>query len=151
MNDIVYGGDIMLFIVASGGTVKPLAYSTSANFSFKMDTREISSKDSTGDFKNFAAGKFEWSCTTDGLLAFEVSGTTNSANDIFTLMLNKSVVDVQLGFKSGTAPSWVVQTGKYKYIGKALIESFDISANDNDNATYSISLKGVSNITQSKA
>lgn len=144
---LIYGGDLMLFM-ATGATVMPLAFSTSAKLSISMDTREISSKDSTGDFKNYAAGKFGWSVSTDGLVNYTSTGNTNSVNELYTMMINKQLVSIAFASKTGTSPSWTVDTSKTRYTGQALITSIDLNAGDNDNATYSINLQGTGALIQ---
>lgn len=144
---LVYGGDLMLF-ASSGATVAPLAFSQSAKLSISMDTREISSKDSTGDFKDYASGKFGWTVSSDALVNFAATGTTNSVDDLYTMMINKTLVNIAFGQKTGTSPSWTVNTNKKRYTGQAYITSIDLNASDNDNATYSINLQGTGALVQ---
>ena len=146
---LVYGGDLMLFL-ATGATVMALAFSTSAKLAISMDTREISSKDSTGDFKDYAAGKFGWTVSSDALVNYSSTGNTNSVDELYTMMISKSLVNIAFASKAGTStsPSWTVSTTSKKYTGQAYITSIDLNASDNDNATYSINLQGTGALVQ---
>ena len=139
---IVYGGNMMLF-VGSGATKNPLAFSQSAKLSISMKSRDISSKDS-GLWGEKASGKFEWNCSTDGLLSFSVSGSTSSIDIVYNLFLAGQPVNVVFAQKTGTSPFHTVDATKKNFSGLAMISSIDMTAGDNDNATYSISLEGAS-------
>lgn len=138
---LVYGGDLMLF-AHTGATVQPLAFSTSAKLSVSMKTREISSKDSVGDFTEYSTGKFDWNVSSDALVNFVSTGTTNSVDELYTFMINKELLNIAFGSKTGTSPSWTVSSSVKKFTGTAYITSIDINAGDNDNATYSITMQG---------
>lgn len=134
---IVYGGDMMLFLGD-----EPLAFSTSAELSMNMDTREISSKDS-GNYKNYKAGRYGWEASTDGLAAFELTGNSNGLDDVFASYTGGTAVDFAFASKTGTSPAHTVDASKTNFTGSVLITSMTISASDGDNATYSVSLIGL--------
>jgi predicted secreted protein len=143
---IVYGGSMMLFIT-SGATKMPVAFSTSAKLDLTLDIREISSKDS-GIWKEKAAGKWDWNASTEGLMAFSlITGTTMDIDDLFTLMIARDPVTLSFGITSGSTPSWSLDTSKKYFGGSAIITSLSLNAPDNDNATYSITLEGASELT----
>ena len=137
---LVYGGDMMLF-VGSGTTKQPLAFSQSAKLSVSMKTREISSKDS-GNWTEKANGKYDWNASTDGLLAFAVTGNTTSMDAIYNLFLAGTAINVVFASKTGTSPIWTVDAAKKNFSGLGVISSIDNNAGDNDTATYSISIEG---------
>ena len=137
---LVYGGDLMLF-ANSGTSVQPLAFSTSAKLSVSMKTRDVSSKDS-GDFLEKAAGKFEWSVSSDQLLNWSTTGTTQSADEVYNYFICKKLMNVQFGSKTGTSPSYTVSGTAKKFTGCAYITSYDINSGDGETATYSINLEG---------
>lgn len=142
---LVYGGDLMLFV---GSTKTPLAFSKDAKLTISMKEREISSKDSGMD-SEFLGGKREWSASTDCLLAFSLSGSTTSMDAVYTLFLAGLPIDLAFGSKTGTSPAWSLDiiAGKKSFSGKALITGLDITASENDTASYSISLKGTGPLT----
>lgn len=143
---ILYGGDLMIFI-GTGATTEPFAFSTSAKLDISLKTLEISSKDS-GYWTSIAAGKFTWNISTDGLMSYTLtSGNTNSVDELWTMMLTRTVVNVVFAAKTGTSPSWTIDSSKKKFSGTALITSLSLNANDNEMATYSITLEGSEELT----
>lgn len=147
--DLNYGGDLILFI-STGCTstdVQPIAYSTSATLNVTVATREVSSKDSAGDFVENLAAKIAWDLSTDGLTAYELTGNTRSVDELFGYMIARVPVYVAFAGKTGTAPSWTVDTDVVEFTGYALITSLSIVASDNENSTYSITLVGSSALT----
>jgi len=147
-NFLSYGGDLMLF-THSGATVQALAFSTSAKLSISMKTREVTSKDSTGDFAEKLPGKFDWNVSSDQLLNFSSTGTTNSMDEVYNYFINKKLMNISFASKTGTSPSWTVDSGKKKFTGTAYITALDINAPDNDQATYSIQMEGTGVLTLS--
>jgi len=144
--NIVYGGDLMLFI-NSGATVQPIGFSTSAKLSVTMKTREITSKDSVGDFAELTTGKFSWNISTDSLVNYTSTGTTMSTEEIYQNMYNKKLMNISFGVKTGSSPSWTVDSSKKRFTGTGYITSFDLNASDGDNSTSSITIDGTSVLT----
>lgn len=140
-----YGGDLMLF-ANSGSTVQPLAFSTSAKLSISNKTRDVGSKDS-GDWAEKMAGKFEWNVSSDQLLNFSSTGTTQSMDEVFSYFVNKKIMNISFGHKTGTSPSYTVDGSKKKFTGTAYISSLDINAGDGETATYSIQMEGTGPLT----
>ena len=141
MSNVVYGGDLMLFI-GSGTTKQPLAYSTTAKLSVSAKTRETASKDDTGKFAKKAIGKYDWNCSTDGLLSWETTTGTNYMDDVYALFLAGEEINIVFGSKTGTTPAWTVDATAKSFTGKGLITAVDLNASDGDNATYSITIEG---------
>jgi len=142
---IVYGGSLMLFI-GTGSTLTPLAFATSAKFDLTLDIREISSKDS-GIWKEKAAGKWDSKASADGLVAYELTGSTNGIDDLFSYMIARQPVHFSFAIASGSTPSWSPDTSQTYLSGDMIISSLNLTANDNDTATYSVTLEGASAIT----
>ena len=144
-NQIVYGGEIMIFLNPTGTTSNgsyPAAFSTSAKLTVNLGTREISSKDS-GDWKEFAGAKFEWDANSEHLMSLAgLTGNTLSTKQVYTAFLTKTPIFLAMASTTGTSPSWTMASSKINLSGAALITSMDLNVSDNDNATYSISLKG---------
>lgn len=135
-----YGGDLMLF-AHSGASVQPLAFSTSSKLTVNLATREISSRDS-GNWKESAAGKLDWSVSSDSLLSFSATGTTQSFEELYNYQINRCPVNIAFAHKTGTSPSWTVDSSKKKFTGCGFITSLDVNSQDNDNATYSVNIIG---------
>ena len=143
-SSLVYGGDLMLFM-SSGATKTPLAFSTSAKLSISLGTKDASNKDS-GYFSEKIGGRFDWNMSTDGLLSYTVSGSTNTMDEVYALMLTRTPVNVAFAIRTGTSPSWTIDATKKQFTGTAIITGLDINA-DNDSATWSIKLDGTSTLT----
>jgi predicted secreted protein len=144
-NKIVYGGTMMI-LVTSGSTRLPVGFSTSAKLDLTLDVREISSKDS-GNWKEKAAGKWDWNASTEGLTAYALTATTWDVSDLYTIMLDRQPVTVTFGIVSGSTPSWQLDTSSKYFSGTALVTSFSLNAPDGDNATYSITLEGTGQLS----
>lgn len=136
---IVYGGNMMLFI-SSGATKLPLAFSTSTKLSISTKTRDLSNRDSS-NWTEKAAGRFDWNCSSDGLMGFDVSGSTG-VETLFALMNAGLPVNVAYASKTGTSPTYTVDATKKNFTGTAIIVSLDLNTADADTGTYSISLEG---------
>ena len=142
---IVYGGNLMLF-VGSGVTKKPLAFSQNAKLGVNMKTREISSKDSSGSWTDKAAGKYDWNASTDGLLAFTLSGATSGMDEIYNLFVAGLPINMVFAQKTGTTPFFTIDATKKNFTGTALITSIEMSAPETESATYSINLEGTGSL-----
>ena len=137
---LIYGGDLMLFM-KSGSTLTPIAFSSSAKLSVSMKTREISSKDS-GLYTEKMGGKFDWNCSTDGLLNYGPSGSTFGIDALYTMFQAQSGISMSFAVKTGSTPSWTVDATKKSFSGTCYITSFELNASDGETATYSISCEG---------
>ena len=120
---VVKGTD---FLVYCGGNA--LAHSTSGSISFSMDTIETSSKD-TSDLQTFLAGRRGATASADGLVALDSS---YNFSYLFGLLENQTTVVVRM--------STNVSGDKY-YQASGIITSLDLSAGDNEAATYSASFQ----------
>ncbi len=154
---IIKGKKLMLFVKESAGTFKAIAFATNHTFSTSASTINVSHK----DLADLAEGQakwddsdidtLSWTITSEHLYANEGSGYT--ADDVFTLYANGTVLDVKFGLADASttgAPEtgWVPSTSGAKMLsGKAVITSFDISASSEDNASMSITLTGKGPIT----
>jgi TP901-1 family phage major tail protein len=135
-----FGGNLMIFIL-SGATYQPVALSTSATLSTSKEIREVTTKDSV-DWVENVSGMLSWTMATDGLVSYNVSGSTNGVEKLWEYYISEDPVSVYFAIKSGTTPSWSPDTSKKYYKGNAIVNQFDISASNKENATYSISLTG---------
>lgn len=144
---LVYGGDLMLFVVPTTGTTcQPIAFSTNAKLTVSNKARDVSSKDS-GYATNKEYNRYEWTVTTDALVNWSTSGTTNSADEIYEYQFSRQKVNISFSSKSGTAPSYTIDSSKKSFTGKGVITTFDVTAQDAQNATYSITIEGDGDLT----
>ena len=142
MNNIVYGGSLMLFV---GAAKTPVAFSTSAKLAINLATKDGTTKDS-GIFSEKFAGHLDWNMSTDGLLNYALTTDdtlVNSIDEFFTTMIARAPIQVAFGITSaGTSPDWTAPATPQKcFYGNAFITSLDQNA-ELDAATYSIKLEG---------
>ena len=133
---LIYGGDMMLFL-ASGATVQPLAFSTSAKLDITLKTRDVGSKDS-GYWDETAAAKFNWNVSSDQLYSYSATGTTQTYAKLYSMMLARLPINMGFGVKAGNTPSWTIGSTD-KFTGQILITALSITAGDNANSTFTMS------------
>lgn len=143
-NKIIKGRDLMLF--DSEG--KSLAFATNHTLTITAETTDISSKDH-GIWGATEVSKYTWEIQSENL--YTEAGYAN----MFDKMLAGDSMTVKFGLKQTPTPSdatvadssltnW--SPGAHYYTGDALITSLTANANNGDNATYSVTLTGVSQI-----
>lgn len=142
---LVWGGSLMLF-VASGATKMPLAYSETAKLGITLGTKDATTKDS-GIFVEKYPGLFDWNMSSDGLVSYTLSGNTNTIDDIYSLMLSRTPVNVGFAVTTGTSPAFTIDASKKNFTGTGIIVSMDISASKDDIAKYSIKIDGTGALT----
>lgn len=144
MAEIVKGSDLMLF---DGTTSKAFAFATNHSLELSGDVMETSSKDS-GKWKSNQITKLSWTITSDNLY---------SETDYDTLvekMIARSEFDVIFAIASNADSDAGLPEDGWKpkensgYKGKAVITSISVSAQDGQNATYSVSLQGTGALTK---
>lgn len=143
-NKIIKGRDLMLF--DSEG--KSLAFATNHTLTITAETTDISSKDH-GIWGATEVSKYTWEIQSENL--YTEAGYAN----MFDKMLAGDSMTVKFGLKqTPTPPDATVEdssltnwtAGTHYYTGDALITSLTANANNGDNATYSVTLTGVSQI-----
>lgn len=154
------GDDLMLFDSQN----KSLAFATSHTLSVTAETVDINCKD-TGVWGATLVNKISWEIQSEHLFC------TNGYTDLFTKMTARTPITVYFGEKMGhgTSDSTIVTTGMEDginspseywydktstgskgtlYTGTVVITSLTLNANSGDNATYSVTLKGVGKLTK---
>nr|DAX48666.1 MAG TPA: major tail protein [Caudoviricetes sp.] len=147
-NSVIKGRDLLIY--ANG---KCLALSTSSSLEISQDLVEVSSKDAGGGkWTASQGGKLSWSMSSENLFSTEPEGL--GYENLFKLMTDQVEVTVVFGLektyknKPNSVPKngWLPNTSGI-YSGKALITSLSLSAPVDDNATYSVELQGVGELT----
>lgn len=139
---IVNGTSLVLEVSTDGGTnYYATAFATSCSLSINMDTRDITTKSSSGWSEKLEAVK-SWSIEAEGLQDFQPTGaaTLTEFDELFSELKDRTAVKVK--FKTAT-------TGDYFYSGDAFITSLSMDAPMEDNVTYSVSLEGTGALTES--
>jgi predicted secreted protein len=144
---ISYGGDLIIFVIPVTGTTKqPIAFGTNATLKITNKLRDVASKDS-GQWPARNYGRYDWTASSDHLFALTLTGstltgTTSSADVLWGYYTAQQKVNIAFACKTGTSPSWSINSAYKSFTGQAAIESLDIAAKDGDNATYVVNLQG---------
>ena len=137
---IFNGTDLVLKVQAVNGAADEfkLMHSTSCSLSVNADTIDVSTKDSAG-FRALIGGQKSFSLSADGLMDFASTLSTTDTDELFTNMMNRTSVTFTFALD--------VQAG-YKYTGSGFITSLEISGAMEDAPTYSVSIEGTGEISQ---
>lgn len=137
-SQIVRGSDLMLF---DGTTSKAFAFATNHTLEISGDVMETSSKDS-GKWKANQITKLGWTVTSENLYSEE------DYDSLVSKMILREEFDVLFTIASNANDDTGVPSGGWTpkpnsgYKGKAVITSISVSAQDGQNATYSVNLQG---------
>lgn len=136
---IMNSTDVVIQISEDGGTTYDIiGRATSASLSVSMETRDTTTKDSSGWQENLEGLK-SWSLSGDGLVTYSISGDYDTPDDLFTLLSNRTLIKV----KFGSATS-----GEIDYTGDAYLVSYEQEAGVEENVTYSFGFTGTGVLTQ---
>lgn len=151
----IQGHDLMLFATVQSGTsavFKSLALATNHTLTMNGETVDTSCKD-WGKWGHVELNKISWEITSDNLYSEAIS-------DLYGYFIAGTPIHVKFGLKqvtsgtpeeintTGITESWELDTTKTYFVGDVLITSLNINASDGDNATYSITMSGVSALTK---
>lgn len=110
--------------IYTGGTLQN--YSTNASLSLSMDTRETTSKDTTGNAKDFKPTRYTGTISGDFLFAEDA---TQAYGDLFTQFIAGTTATIKYSTNV---------TGDLEYSFTGFITSMDREAPDADNETFSV-------------
>jgi TP901-1 family phage major tail protein len=137
---IMNSTDVVIQISEDGGTTYDIiGRATSASLSVSMETRDTTTKDSSGWQENLEGLK-SWSLSGDGLVTYSISDANyDTPDDLFTMLANRTAVKVKFGSTTST---------EIDYTGDAFLVSYEQEAGVEENVTYSFSFTGTSTLTQ---
>ena len=137
---IMNSTDVVIQISEDGGTSYDIiGRATSASLSVSMETRDTTTKDSSGWQENLEGLK-SWSLSGDGLVTYSISDANyDTPDDLFTILANRTAVKVKFGSTTST---------EIDYTGDAFLVSYEQEAGVEENVTYSFSFTGTSTLTQ---
>ena len=136
---IMNSTDVVIQISEDGGTTYDIiGRATSASLSVSMETRDTTTKDSSGWQENLEGLK-SWSLSGDGLVTYSISGDYDTPDDLFTLLANRTLIKVKFGSET---------TGEIDYTGDAYLVSYEQEAGVEENVTYSFGFTGTGPLTQ---
>jgi TP901-1 family phage major tail protein len=114
-----------------------VAHATSAQLSMNVEMMGATTKDSAG-WEESLPGRKSWSLSGDFLFAFSAS-SNKVFNDVFAAIESKTKLAIVFG---------TFVSGDTHYSGNCYVESAELSAGVEDNATYSLTLRGTGAISK---
>jgi predicted secreted protein len=127
-----------VFLLSIGGTALP--DQTEGSISINMETRDITTKDSSG-YRELLEGVRSGSISVSGLVDDDGSGGAGS--DLFGHLDGRSSVSIVFGFDDAS--------DDYNYSCSAFCTSLEVSAATEDNVTYSATFEITGAITETVA
>lgn len=126
---------IKIQAIADGGTLAAVTCLTNAELNINNEMRDIRCKDS-GIYADALPDVQTWSMSGE---AFVNYGASNGHDEIATLALSQGLVDVAYG---------TVVTGDTSFTGSGYLTTFNVTAGNDGNASFSFELQGVGQLTQ---
>jgi predicted secreted protein len=134
----VKGQNLRIFMDNGNGQIEPIAAAQECVLNVRLNVKQINTKDDTDDFARHIALRLSWSVTAKGVVT-----TDPDRNDPSTLMDRVGqTVHVQLALASGTQNS---EQGDVMLAGDAIIQDVQITAQNEEESTYQVSLTGKKN------
>ena len=127
-----------VFLLSIGGTALP--DQTEGSISINMETRDITTKDSSG-YRELLEGVRSGSISVSGLVDDDNAGGAGS--DLFAVLDGRSSVSIVFGFDDAS--------DDYNYSCNAFCTSLEVSAATEDNVTYSATFEITGAITETVA
>lgn len=145
---LVEGSHLMVF--ANG---KSIAMATSHTLTVSTETSEVSNKDlGGGEWTSNAIRRFSWEVSSDNMY------TQSAYKKLFELMTNKTPVTLVFAERTGadveedakeTFATWTwTPDTNYQLTGTAYITSLDLTAPNDDYATFSVTFTGSGKLEQ---
>lgn len=137
MASTVYNGtNLILSVIADGGTLAAVGHTTSCTISLTNDMADATTKDSSG-FSESIAGLISGEISFDGLMDYTDS---NGGTELAGFLLGRTKVD----FSYGTST-----TGDTVYSGEGFLTGLEITGEMETAVTYSGTIQITGTITAS--
>ena len=133
---ILFNGSNLIVYIGTGTTATPIAMSRTASISIAGSTVDTTTKDSVGGWSESLMVGRNWSANVEGLVVWG-SDVTQFTSAIF----DRKLLDLQLKRSDGLAGTIILS-------GSAWVESYEISASQDEAVTYSVSFTGCGALTQ---
>ena len=133
---ILFNGSNLIVYIGTGSTATPIAMSRSCSISLAGTSVDSTTKDSTGGWAESIQVGRNWSANVEGLVVWG-SDVTQFTSAIF----DRKLLDLQLKRSDGL-------TGSIILSGSAWVESYEISASQDEAVTYSVSFTGCGELKQ---
>lgn len=125
--------------ISVGG--KYLAFSTSCTVHVSATLEDSSTKDSTNSWQEQEITGMAWDLSADALYSVDEDATGMNGVDALDLILSQQEVDVEFVQTNG-AKNRETAASAVQYKGKAIVNDISISAQNRQNATYTIQAQG---------
>jgi len=150
------GDDLMLFIPNGSNGYKSIAYATSHTLTMSAETVDVNTKDH-GEWGSTTVNKISWSITSENLY------TDEDYDTLFDAMIAKQPLQVVFGAKKepktvivadGDAENYTpantdaASKNAYMKTGKVLITSLTANTPSGENATYTVELQGIGQLSK---
>lgn len=140
MNNVILGGDMMLFVKG-----KSIAMATNHTLSISAETKETSSKDSGGKWQTSEVGILSWTVSSENIYSAGEDGT--GYDELFDLMVKREKITGVFSLKKEDQDSvpeggWTAKGGE-GYTGEVIITSLELNAPNGENATFTCEFTGV--------
>ena len=145
-NTIGNGSEWMLF-VGSGSSVASIACATSCNLNQSNEMKDTSHKDVVGDWSTSMPHKKSWQATTDNMFSIDPAGQgyfylkSKFDNSELVHLYFAKKTSATLDNTKGWTPA-INTIGDTYMQGDAYINSMDMTAPVDDNATFSVNFTG---------
>lgn len=139
-SSVFNGTNLVLKLIADGGTLEALGHSTSCSMTISHDLPEATTKDSSG-YQEVISGLRSAEISFEGLIDYTDAGNSlKNVDGIASLITGRNKIDWSFG--TGTS-------GDTVFTGEGFIASLEQSAEMESAATYSGTITVTGSITQS--
>jgi hypothetical protein len=136
---IFNGTDLLIKVIADGGTLGNIGHTTSCSLSLSQDLPEATTKDSSG-MQEVISGVRSAEISFEGLVVYDESSGIQNQEEVADFILNRNKVDWQFG---------TAESGDIVYSGEGFLSSVEVTAEMESPATYSGTIVVTGSITKS--
>jgi hypothetical protein len=136
---IFNGTDLLIKVIADGGTLGNIGHTTSCSLSLSQDLPEATTKDSSG-MQEVISGVRSAEISFEGLVVYDESSGIQNQEEVADFILNRNKVDWQFG---------TAESGDTIYSGEGFLSSVEVTAEMESPATYSGTIVVTGSITKS--
>lgn len=133
----IINGTIFLLKIGADGSEVAVPDQTEGSISFSMETRDITTKDSSG-YRELLESTRSATISISGLV--DDDGAGGAGADLFAVLDGRSTTHVIFGLDAAS--------DDYHYECDAFVTSLEISAGTEDNVTYSATLEVTGSISE---
>lgn len=136
---IFNGTDLLIKVIADGGTLGNIGHTTSCSLSLSQDLPEATSKDSSG-MQEVISGVRSAEISFEGLVVYDESSGIQNQEEVADFILNRNKVDWQFG---------TAESGDTIYTGEGFLSSVEVTAEMESPVTYSGTIVVTGSISKS--